>query len=144
MSALPDVTIYTDGGCIPNPGQGAWAAVLLFTTPDGRKVKKELSGYEPDTTNNRMELQAVIEGLRALKTVCRIMVVTDSQWVANCGARRWGRNKNADLWAQFDEAEALHDVRFEWVRGHAGDRWNELCHQLVTEQLSVPMSKRIR
>lgn len=131
MSTLPEVTIYTDGACIPNPGLGGWGAVLLFEALDGRKIKKELSGAVPDTTNNRMELTAVIEALRALKTACTVRVMSDSQWVIKCATGEWSRAKNGDLWALYDDAAKQHVVRFSWVRGHTGDRWNERAHELA-------------
>ena len=126
------VTIYTDGACSGNPGPGGWAALLMF---GGRE--KELSGGEPLTTNNRMELQAAIEGLKALTRPCTVDLFTDSQyvrqgitaWMRNWKARGWRTAdnkpvKNEDLWRALDEAAGRHQVRWHWVRGHADDAMN--------------------
>lgn len=127
---MPAVTIHVDGGCVPNPGAGAWAAVL---TCAGRV--KELSGTEADTTNNRMELRAVVEGLKALRQPCRVTVVSDSLWVVNTGLGKWRRGANADLWDALDAASAQHLLTFQWVKGHNGDAGNERCHALVSRLL---------
>jgi ribonuclease HI len=137
------VTIYTDGGCIGNPGPGGWAAVLLY----GEAVR-ELSGRYRDTTNNRMELRAAIEALNTLKRPCPVDLYTDSeylrqgitQWVANWQRRGWKTTdkkpvKNQDLWQQLLAAVARHEpaggVTWRWTKGHAGDRWNEVVDQLA-------------
>lgn len=138
---LKVVTIYTDGGCRGNPGPGAWAAVL---TCDG--VRKELSGFEPETTNNRMELTAAIRALEALNRRTRVELYTDSQyvrqgiteWMDGWIARGWKRGKNEpvknrDLWEQLNELAAAHDVEWHWVRGHAGNVENQRCDDLVNE-----------
>jgi ribonuclease HI len=134
------VIIYTDGGCSPNPGAGGWGAVLLF----GEHLK-ELCGGEPDTTNNRMELTAAVEALRALKRPCAVDVYTDSQYLRN-GITKWmpawkrrnwqrkdGALKNVDLWKALDALADKHDVNWHWVRGHAGDALNERCDELAHE-----------
>jgi ribonuclease HI len=141
---LKTVTIHTDGGCEGNPGLGGWAAVLRF----GAHVR-ELSGGEPATTNNRMELQAAIAALAALKEPCAVTLHTDSeylrkgitQWV-----RSWKRNgwrttdrkpvKNDDLWKQLDEATARHRVEWHWLKGHAGHADNERCDQLAAAEMA--------
>jgi ribonuclease HI len=137
------VTIYTDGGCIGNPGPGGWAAVLLY----GDAVR-ELSGRYRDTTNNRMELRAAIEALSALKRPCPVDLYTDSEylrqgiteWVAGWQRRGWqtaGKKpvKNQDLWQLLLAAAARHEpaggVAWRWTKGHAGDRWNEVVDQLA-------------
>ena len=125
-----EVTIYTDGGCTPNPGFGAWAAVLKHGN-----ITREISGTEADTTNNRMELFAVIAALEVLKSPCAITVISDSQWVVQCGSRVWGRSANMDLWTRFDECAARHVVVFQWVKGHAGNPMNERCHSLIEKAL---------
>ena len=139
----PHVTIFTDGGCKPNPGPGGWAALLRC--PD-LKLKKELSGYEPDTTNNRMELTAVTRALQTLKLPCTVTVVTDSEYLANAFRQgwlaKWKRNgwktaskepvKNQDLWCALDESLAQHTVHWEWTRGHVGHPENERCDELAT------------
>jgi len=140
MSADADVVIYTDGGCDPNPGTGGWAAIL--TSGDN---ERELSGAAANTTNNRMELTAAVEALSALKRPCKVVVVTDSQylqkgvteWMAGWKRRGWRRAggpvKNQDLWQQLDALSAEHDVHWTWVRGHAGHEYNERCDVLATE-----------
>ena len=127
------VEIHTDGACRGNPGPGGWGAILKYD-----EHEKVLSGAEADTTNNRMELLAAIQGLEALKRPCRVRLVTDSQYVRN-GITQWMANwkrnnwrtanrkpvKNADLWERLDAASAQHDVDWVWVKGHAGHPENE-------------------
>lgn len=139
---LKKVTIYTDGACRGNPGPGGYGVVLLCGS-----LRKELSGGFRHTTNNRMEIQAVIAGLQALKTQCAVTVYTDSQYVANAmtqgWAKRWRsqgwqRNKkekaiNPDLWAELLDLCDRHEVEFRWVRGHTGNVENERCDQLAVE-----------
>ncbi|HEC07008.1 ribonuclease HI [Thiolapillus sp.] len=133
------VTLYTDGACKGNPGPGGWGALLRYG-----EVEKELWGGEEATTNNRMELQAVIEGLSALTRPSSITIVTDSQYVKN-GMTQWIHNwkrngwktaarkpvKNADLWQQLDALVQKHDVHWEWVKGHSGHPENERADQLA-------------
>jgi ribonuclease HI len=137
----PKVTIFCDGGCRPNPGDGGWAAILRCG-----KVEKELSGAEADTTNNRMELTAVTRALEALKETCDVTVVTDSEYLANAFRQHWLANwkrkgwktsdkkpvKNKDLWMALDEQVGRHHVTWEWTRGHAGHSENERCDELAT------------
>ena len=143
---LPEVTIYTDGACSPNPGVGGWGAVLL---KDGR-VYQELSGREEETTNNRMELAAVINGLLSLKESHRVIVITDSTYVKNgiCSwVSAWKRRgwltaarqpvKNRDLWEQLDQVIRDHRVEWQWVRGHSEDPWNERADALAVAARSV-------
>lgn len=133
------VEIWTDGACKGNPGWGGWGALLR----QGRH-EKELYGGEPDTTNNRMELLAVIKALEALKRPCEVVVHTDSQyvqkgmseWLVNWKRRNWRTAdkkpvKNADLWQELDELVARHSVTWKWVRGHAGDPGNEAADRLA-------------
>lgn len=135
----PMVHIYTDGGCRPNPGVGGWAAILL----SGERVK-ELSGGEAETTNNRMELMAAIEALRALKRPCDVQMHTDSQYVRNgitSWMAKWKKNgwkaagggavKNQDLWQELDRMTHTHRIHWNWVRGHAGNHYNERCDELA-------------
>ncbi len=136
---MQEVTIYSDGACKGNPGPGGWGAVLV-----ANGHVKELFGGEANTTNNRMELTAVIEALRALKRPCKVQVWTDSQyvqkgiseWIRGWKARGWKTAekkpvKNADLWQALDAAAAEHDVSWHWVRGHNGHPGNERADALA-------------
>ncbi len=137
------VWLFTDGACKGNPGPGGWAALLRWGGHE-----KALWGAEPHTTNNRMELRAVIEGLKALKRPTPVRVVTDSQYVKN-GMERWIHNwkrngwrtagrkpvKNADLWQALDELVNRHQVEWEWVRGHAGHPENERVDALANRAI---------
>lgn len=140
--ARPTVTIFCDGGCKPNPGAGAWAAILRY----GEK-EKELSGGECLTTNNRMELTAVTRALEELKVPCDVRIVTDSEYLANAFRQKWIEKwkkngwktaakepvKNKDLWVELDALIAKHHVTWEWTKGHAGHAENERCDVLATE-----------
>jgi ribonuclease HI len=133
------VEIHTDGACLGNPGPGGWGALLRHG-----KVERELSGGEPDTTNNRMELMAAIQALEALKSACEVDLHTDSQYVQK-GIRDWLPNwirrgwktaggdavKNQDLWERLQRAAAPHAVRWHWVKGHAGHPDNERVDRLA-------------
>lgn len=140
---MKKVTIYSDGACQGNPGPGGWAAILIYG-----KVRKEISGACPATTNNRMELTAAIQGLRALKEPCEVEFWTDSEyvrqgiteWLPNWKRRGWrtaGKKpvKNADLWQDLDAAAGRHKVHWHWVRGHNEQPENERCDQLATEAI---------
>jgi len=135
------VSIYTDGACSGNPGPGGWGAILRWANHE-----KELKGGELHTTNNRMELTAAITALEALKRPCSIDLHTDSQYLRHGitdWIHSWKRNgwrtadkapvKNADLWRRLDAAMARHEVRWHWVRGHAGHGMNERADQLARE-----------
>ena len=141
LLAAGKVLIYTDGGAIDNPGPGGYGVVLRY-----KRRRKELSGGFRCTTNNRMELLACIEGLKALKHSCSVVLYSDSSYVVNGMAKGWADRwqsqnwrlstgqelKNADLWRQLVELCAVQDVEFRWVRGHSGKRDNERCDQLAT------------
>ena len=144
MSPSDHVIIHTDGACKGNPGPGGWGALLIY-----RGQEKELFGGEPMTTNNRMEMTAVIEALKCLKRPCRIVLYTDSQyvqkgiseWIKGWKARGWKTAskepvKNADLWQQLDAARQPHDIDWRWVKGHAGHEFNERADQLANRGVS--------
>ncbi len=137
--AKPEVVIYTDGACKGNPGPGGWGAWLRSGSHE-----KELFGGEPGTTNNRMELTAVIEALASLKRSCRIKLYTDSEyvrkgmteWIQGWQRRGWktadGKPvKNVELWQRLDALRKLHEVEWHWVKGHAGDPGNERADALA-------------
>jgi ribonuclease HI len=138
----PTVRIYTDGSCAPNPGPGGWAAVLL-----AGGHRKELSGADRDTTNNRMELTAALEALRALRVPSVVVLHTDSQYLRNAFEKgwlsKWQRTgwrtadgkpvQNEDLWRDLVVAAKVHEVRWEWVRGHASDVENNRCDELANQ-----------
>ncbi|MEM7543947.1 MAG: ribonuclease HI [Pseudomonadota bacterium] len=135
---------YTDGACSGNPGPGGWGALLIARDGETELKRRELSGGEPETTNNRMELTAAIEALNALGRATAITIVTDSTYVKD-GLTKWihgwKRNgwktaakkpvKNEDLWRALDEAQARHEVKWEWVKGHAGHEENERADELA-------------
>lgn len=140
---MKTITIHTDGGCEGNPGPGGWGAVL-----EHGAHRKELSGSEPATTNNRMELTAAIAALRALKEPCMVNLHTDSEylrdgitsWVPSWKVRGWRTMdrkpvKNVDLWRELDELCAAHRVHWHWLKGHAGHRENERCDQLARAEI---------
>ena len=135
------VTIYTDGACSGNPGPGGWAAILSH-----KGVEKEISGGEPETTNNRMELTAVIRALELLKESCAVDVYTDSQYVSKAITEGWlkkwkaagftkkGGLKNAEMWKTLDELLSRHQVTFHWVKGHAENEFNNRCDQMAVKE----------
>jgi ribonuclease HI len=136
---LKKVEIFTDGACKGNPGPGGWGALLRYGN-----IEKSLYGSEAETTNNRMELMAAIEGLSALRETCDVTITTDSQyvrkgiteWLANWKRNGWRTAakepvKNADLWQQLDEQNKRHQVNWRWVKGHSGHRENEIADRLA-------------
>lgn len=144
---VKNVKLYTDGACSGNPGRGGYGVVLLYNSH-----RKELSGGFRRTTNNRMEMLAVIKGLEALKTRCEATIYTDSQYIFNAitkgwakrwQANNWKRNRNEpvinpDLWVKILGLCDFHRVRFEWVRGHAGNVENEAADQLAVAAANLP------
>ncbi len=146
------VAAYTDGACSGNPGPGGWGAILIFG-----EHRKELSGGESPTTNNRMELLAAIMALEALSRACEIDLHTDSQYLRN-GVMQWihswKRNgwrtaskqpvKNDDLWKRLDAAQARHNIEWHWVKGHAGHEMNERADELAREGMAPYLGKKAR
>ncbi|MBB5019655.1 ribonuclease HI [Chitinivorax tropicus] len=145
MSEQTVVEIYTDGACKGNPGPGGWGALLIY---GGHQ--RELFGGEADTTNNRMELRAVIEALKVLKRPCQVRVYTDSQyvqkgiseWIHGWKRKGWRNSqnepvKNADLWQQLDLAQSQHQMEWRWVKGHAGHEMNERADQLANQGVAL-------
>jgi ribonuclease HI len=125
----PNVTIYTDGACSGNPGPGGWAAILICGE-DGKRI----SGYEENTTNNRMELLAAIKGLAELNCSCNVELISDSQYLVNTINKGWKRNKNLDLWEQLDYYNSIHTVTYTWVKGHASNKYNAECDKLAVAE----------
>ena len=147
---MKSVVIYTDGACSGNPGAGGYGTVLLYGD-----IRKELSEGYTKTTNNRMELLAVIKGLETLKETCKVDLYSDSKyvvdavekkWIVKWKAQGWMRNKkdkvsNTDLWIRMVELLEIHDVFFHWVKGHANNVENERCDQLAREAIQKGMLK---
>lgn len=132
------ITIYTDGACSGNPGPGGYAAILVARKTDGTIAKeREVVGGDPDTTNNRMEIMAAIEGLRALTTPSIVTIVTDSEYVYKTMVDNWKKKKNKDLWETLIELCDHHKVSWEWTKGHAGHEYNEKCDKLAVEQRDI-------
>ena len=143
MTEKKEVQLFTDGACSGNPGPGGWGAVLRY-----KGMEKELSGGEPMTTNNRMELLAAIEGLSALKQPCRVTLTSDSKylvdavtkgWVYGWQKRGWVKSDkkpalNVDLWERLLPLIAAHDVRYHWVKGHAENEYNNRCDELAVAE----------
>lgn len=142
---MKQVEVYTDGACSGNPGPGGWGAVLRYGV-----AEKELAGYQPETTNNRMELTAAIQGLEALKEPCQVELYTDSQYLSKAITQGWlqGWKKNGwkksdkkpvlnvDLWQALDVQLARHQVAIHWVKGHADNAYNNRCDALATGQIA--------
>ncbi len=140
-----NVTIYTDGACSGNPGAGGWGAILMHGTS-----KKEISGFEKETTNNRMELTAVIMALKKLKAKCQVELYSDSAYVVNAIINGWLENwknnnwigsdkkqiKNIELWQELDNLISYHDVHFNKVKGHANNEYNNRCDELATGEIT--------
>lgn len=141
---MKHVDIYTDGACRGNPGEGAWAAILVYNG-----VEKRISGYSENTTNNKMEVTAVIEALSCMKQNCDITVYTDSKYIVDTFQKGWMSSwiakgwktasgkpvKNVKLWKQLNSLMQSHEVRFEWVKGHNGHPYNEECDRMANAEL---------
>ncbi len=149
MTKYPHVTIYTDGACSGNPGPGGWAALLRYGNHE-----KELVGSKQETTNNRMELTAALKALRALKEPCQVDFYTDSEylkkgineWMAKWKRKGWKTAakkpvKNQDLWKALDKAIQGHQITWHWVRGHAGNRYNERVDKLARQAILAKPQK---
>lgn len=148
---MKDVVIYTDGACANNPGPGGWCAILIY-----KDHKKIISGFEEMTTNNRMELKAIIEGLKALKQKCNVTIYSDSAYIVNAinqnWIQKWQRNdwstsekekvKNIDLWEELINLMQIHNVRFEKVKGHADDELNNLCDKTAKEMIKISIKEK--
>jgi ribonuclease HI len=142
MADRRQVTIYTDGACTGNPGPGGWGAILRYGDHE-----KEISGGTGDTTNNRMELQAALEALRALTEPCQVTLFTDSEylrkgiteWLPGWKRRNWrrkgGKLANVDLWQKLDEEITRHEIDWRWVKGHAGHTLNERVDKLARKAI---------
>ena len=142
---MADVEIYTDGACSQNPGCGGYGAILFYKDTLGNIHEKKLSRGFKITTNNRMELLAVIDSLKILKKPCRVKLYSDSKyvvdsinqkWLEGWVSKNWRLNtnnpvKNIDLWKKFIELRKMHDIEFIWVKGHAANKYNELCDKLA-------------
>ncbi|WWW13248.1 ribonuclease HI [Spirobacillus cienkowskii] len=134
------VTLYSDGACSGNPGPGGWACVLIYNNQ-----KRRISGYEKHTTNNKMELMGVIRGLESLTRPMPVLIITDSQYVKNAFTAGWLENwqkngwktksgspvKNQELWLQLCLLQRKHSLSWQWVKGHSGDLYNEMCDELA-------------
>ncbi|MBF0978973.1 MAG: ribonuclease HI [Clostridiales bacterium] len=137
---MDNIILYTDGACSGNPGPGGWGAVLIFNG-----IEKELSGANPNTTNNVMEITAVIEGLKALKRPCNVNIYSDSAYVVNCFEKNWINNwiknnwvnskkepvKNKELWLELYDLTKIHKVTFNKVKGHSNVKYNNRCDELA-------------
>ncbi|HEY8499770.1 MAG TPA: ribonuclease HI [Clostridia bacterium] len=148
---MKEVEIYTDGACSGNPGDGGWGAILIY-----KGKEKIISGYEKNTTNNRMELKAAIEGLKALKEPCRVKLYSDSAylvnsfnegWIDNWKRNGWTRGskkeelKNPDLWKELEQLIKIHSVEFIKVKGHSDNEYNNRCDKLATGEIAKMKNK---
>ncbi|NLE13785.1 MAG: ribonuclease HI [Clostridiales bacterium] len=142
---MKHVELYTDGACSGNPGPGGYGAILVYNG-----IERELSGYCAETTNNRMELTAVIAGLEALKEPCEVTLYTDSKYVADGLSKGWAKGwrakgwkksdgspaLNPELWAKLLELSEIHSVKTVWIKGHGGHPYNERCDRLATGEIA--------
>jgi ribonuclease HI len=142
---MSKVIIYTDGACKGNPGLGGYGAILMYN-----EHKKEIKGAVPDTTNNKMELTAVIEALKQIKFECSIDIYTDSQyvqrgmteWITGWKKKNWNKVKNIELWQELDSLASSHKVTWNWVKAHNGDPLNERADELANIAIEEYLAKR--
>ena len=133
MTTNEKITIYTDGSCLVNPGPGGWGAIVF----QGAGEPVQLSGNEAQTTNNRMELTAAIKGLESTPIGASVALYSDSSYLVNTMTKNWKRRVNHDLWEQLDALAQRRQVDWRWVRGHAGDRWNEAADRLAVSAMKA-------
>jgi ribonuclease HI len=126
-TADSEYLVYADGSCLGNPGPGGWGVIVMRSG----EARRELNGFDPSTTNNRMEITAALEGLRATACGSSVVLRSDSQYVIYTLTKGWKRNKNHDLWKLLDAETAARRVRFEWVRGHDSDPFNNRADELA-------------
>jgi len=150
-SSQEKIIIYTDGACSGNPGVGGWGAILMF-----KESEKKISGGSKDTTNNQMEIRAVIEALKIIKRPSQIIVNTDSKYVMD-GITKWINGwkkngwltadrkpvKNNELWQELDIEVSKHKIEWRWVKGHSGDKYNDIADELAREAIGVIKSDRV-
>jgi len=141
---LRKITLYTDGACRPNPGFGGWGAVMILG-----EHEKELGGFSPVSTNNIMELTSVIEPLSRLKEPCEVIIFSDSKyvcdgatsWMFNWQKKGWDGIKNPELWKKLFELNSFHKLKFNWVKGHANNKYNNLCDELAVRYIMENKTK---
>ena len=124
------ISIYTDGSCLKNPGNGGWAFCILFD--DGIEIHDY--GSQKDTTNNRMELTAIIEALKIVPNKEKYVIFTDSMLCINCATGKWKRKMNLDLWEEFEKVKDSKTIEFQWIKGHSGNKYNELVDKLALKE----------
>ena len=133
MTTTNAITIYTDGSCLGNPGPGGWGTLVFGESEEPQR----LSGHEAQTTNNRMELMAAIQGLKAVPAGSKVVLHSDSSYLVNTMTKNWKRRVNHDLWERLDTLSGSHNVEWRWVRGHNGDRWNEAADRLAVAAMNI-------
>lgn len=141
MTNVDSIDIYTDGSCLSNPGPGGWGVIILYEN----REQDRLSGADPHTTNNRMEMTAAIKGLEATPTGTAVVVNSDSEYLVKTMTLNWKRRKNHDLWGQLDSLSESRSVTWSWVRGHNGDHWNTEADRLAVsaaKSSQVPRHKQ--
>ena len=121
------ILIYTDGSCLKNPGKGGWAFIFINKNND----EIHMSDYEENTTNNRMEMKAVIEGLKFLENNEKCIIYSDSLLVINCATNKWKRKSNLDLWKEYDKVSINKTIEFNWIKGHSGNEYNEKVDKMA-------------